>query len=150
MYDKNLVNILDNIAILLQIKGENPFKARAYSNAAAIIRENQIDVRGEVQEGTLGNLKGFGNAFVKKLTEYVQQGKISVYEKLISEIPESLVDITKIKSIGPGKTRLVYEKLGITTLAEFEKACKDGRLSNLKGFTQKTIDVIIENVSQKK
>jgi DNA polymerase (family 10) len=150
MTDKNLLKILDNIAILLEIKGENPFKARAYSNAATLIRENQIDVFKEVLDSTLDNIKGFGEALVKKITDYVQNGKMSYYEKLTSEIPESLVDITKINSMGPRKTKLVYEELGISTIEEFEKACNDGRLANLKSFTPKIIEIILNSIAQRK
>lgn len=150
MPDKKLVKILDNIAILLEIKGENPFKARAYSNAATLIRENQIDIEKEVKDGTLGNIKGFGDALVKKLTEYIQTGKISYYEKLIIEVPETLIDITKINSIGPKKTKLVYEQLGIKSINELEEACLNGTLTKLKGFTDKTIEIILNSIAHKK
>ncbi|OGU40857.1 MAG: hypothetical protein A2X61_15910 [Ignavibacteria bacterium GWB2_35_12] len=150
MLDKKLVKILDNIAILLEIKGENPFKSRAYSNAATLIRENQIDVFKEVQDGTLGNIKGFGEALVKKLTDYVQNGKMSYYEKLTSEIPESLVDIIKINSMGPKKTKLVYEELGIKTVNELEDSCLNGSLAKVKGFTDKTIEIILNSIAHKK
>lgn len=150
MPDKKLIKILDNIAILLEIKGENPFKAHAYSNAAEIIRENQVDIEKEVQAGTIGNIKGFGEALVKKLTDYVQNGKMSYYEKLTSEIPESLVDITKINSMGPKKTKLVYEQLGVKSIHELEEACLNGSLSKLKGFTDKTIDIILNSIAHKK
>ncbi|TAL69342.1 MAG: DNA polymerase/3'-5' exonuclease PolX [Bacteroidetes bacterium] len=150
MPDKKLIKILDNIAILLEIKGENPFKSRAYSNAAEIIRENQLDIQKEVQEGTLSNIKGFGDALVKKMTEYVQIGKISYYEKLIAEIPESLVDITKINSMGPRKTKLVYEQLGVKSINELEEVCLNGSLKKLKGFTDKSIEIILNSIAHKK
>ncbi|MBI5324521.1 MAG: DNA polymerase/3'-5' exonuclease PolX [Ignavibacteriae bacterium] len=150
MPDKKLVKILNNISILLEIKGENPFKSRAYSNAAEIIRENQIDIEKEVQGGTLGNIKGFGEALVKKLTEYVETGKITYYEKLISEIPESLVDITKINTMGPKKTKLVYEQLGVKNINELESACLTGSLSKVKGFTEKSIEIIQNSIAHKK
>jgi DNA polymerase (family 10) len=150
MHDKKIIKILDNIAILLEIKGENPFKSRAYSNAAEIIRENQVDIFNEVQEGTLGNIKGFGEALVKKLTEYAETGKISYYDKLITEIPESLVDITKINSMGPRKTKLVYEQLGVKNINQLENVCIDGTLSKLKGFTDKTIEIILNSIAHKK
>jgi len=105
MYDKKLVKLLRNASILLQIKGENIFKANAFSNAADIIESQQLDVAELVQNGKLGEIKGFGEALVKKITEYVQTGEMSFYEKLISEVPEELIKITKIPGIGPKKKR---------------------------------------------
>ena len=150
MIDSYLVKILNNIAVLLDIKGENPFKSRAYSNAAGIITDNGIDVVEAVRNDNLKDNKGFGDALQKKITEYVDTGKITYYENLIREIPETLVDITKISSIGPKKAKLLYETLSITNLDELETACFDGRLSSLKGFTPKTIEMILNSINHKK
>ena len=146
MYDKKLVKLLRNASILLQIKGENIFKANAYSNAADIIESQQLDVAELVQNGKLGEIKGFGEALVKKITEYVQTGKMSFYEKLISEVPEELIKITKIPGIGPKKTKQLYEKLGIRTIEDLEKACIEGKIASLKGFSEKTQEILLNSI----
>jgi DNA polymerase (family 10) len=146
MYDKKLVKLLRNASILLQIKGENIFKANAYSNAADIIESQQLDVAELVQNGKLGEIKGFGEALVKKITEYVQTGKMSFYEKLISEFPEDLIKITKIPGIGPKKTKQLYEKLGIRTIEDLEKACIEGKIASLKGFSEKTQEILLNSI----
>jgi DNA polymerase (family 10) len=146
MYDKKLVKLLRNASILLQIKGENIFKANAYSNAADIIESQQLDVAELVQNGKLGEIKGFGEALVKKITEYVQTGKMSFYEKLISEVPEDLIKITKIPGIGPKKTKQLYEKLGIRTIEDLERACIEGKIASLKGFSEKTQEILLNSI----
>ncbi len=141
-----LIKILTNIGILLEIKGENPFKARAYTNSAQFLIENDIDISERVRNGTLGELEGFGNALVEKITDYVQNGKMQYYERLISEIPQTLVDITKISGIGPKKAKLLYEKLGIANLDELEEACFESRVRQIKGFTEKSIEMILNSI----
>jgi len=150
MYDKKLIKLLRNASILLQIKGENIFKANAYANAADIIESQQLDVAELVQNGKLGEIKGFGEALVKKITEYVQTGKMSFYEKLIQEVPEELVKITKIPGIGPKKTKQLYEKLGIRTIEDLEKACIEGKIAPLKGFSEKTQEILLNSIQHLK
>lgn len=144
--DKKLVKILRNISVLLQIKGENVFKANAYSNAADIIEAMQLDVADLVQQGKLGEIKGFGEALVKKITEYVETGKISFYEKLISEIPVELITITKIPGIGPKKTKVLFDTLGIKTIDDLEQACLEGKVAKIKGFSPKSQEIILNSI----
>ncbi len=150
MYDKKLVKLLRNASILLQIKGENIFKANAYSNAADIIESLQLDVVDLVQNGKLSEIKGFGEALVKKITEYVQTGKMSFYEKLIAEVPEELIKITKIPGIGPKKTKQLFEQLGIRTIEDLEKACLEGKVEKIKGFTAKTQEILFNSIQHLK
>ncbi len=150
MYDKKLVKLLRNASILLQIKGENIFKANAYSNAADIIESLQLDVVELVRNGKLSEIKGFGEALVKKITEYVQTGKISFYEKLIAEVPEELIKITKIPGIGPKKTKQLYEQLGIRTIEDLEKACLEGKVEKIKGFSAKTQEILFNSIQHLK
>jgi DNA polymerase (family X) len=147
MIDEKLINILQNISFLLEVKGENPFKARAYSNAADIIIEENIDVAAEVKNKTLGNIKGFGEALEKKITDYVENGKMEYYENLISEIPVTLLELRKISGLGPKKINELYTQLGITNLEELERACDNDRLLIIKGFTLKTKILILNSIA---
>ncbi|MGA2297475.1 MAG: helix-hairpin-helix domain-containing protein [FCB group bacterium] len=146
MVDKKLIKILENISIILEIKGENPFKARAYSNAAQKIKNENIDIHEAVRNNNLARIKGFGEALQKKITDYVQNGKMSYYEKLIEEIPESLIELTKIPNIGPKRAKLLYEQLNISNIDELEKACLDGRLTQVKRFTANVQDEILKSI----
>ena len=150
MIDKNLINILENIAVILELKGENPFKARAYSNAAQIIQDQNIDIHEAVKNNTLAQIKGFGDALQKKITDYVQNGKMEYYEKLKVEFPESVIELTKISNIGPKRAKILFEQLNISNIVELEKACFDGRLIQIKGFTANIRDTILNSIQNKK
>jgi DNA polymerase (family X) len=150
MNNQELIKILKNISILLELKGENPFKSRAYTNAAEIIKIEDIDIERAVKEKTLKDIKGFGKALVSKITGYVETGKMEYYEKLTAEVPESLVALTKLSNLGTKKVRQIWQELGITTMEELEMACKNGTLLKLKGFTEKTIEMIINSIEHKR
>lgn len=144
--EKKLVKVLRNISILLQIKGENIFKAQSYSNAADIIEAMQLDIETLVKNGKLGEIKGFGEALIKKISEFVQTGKISYYENLKAEIPVELVTITKIPGIGPKKTKVLYDALGIKSIDDLEHACIEGKVAKIKGFSAKSQEIILNSI----
>jgi DNA polymerase (family X) len=149
MINKKLLEILENIAILLEIKGENPFKSRAYSNAAQIIINQYIDIEKAVIENTIGDIKGFGKALETKISEFVTTGRMSYYEKLISEIPLTLIELTKIPGLGARKVKVLYNDLGITTIEELKSACLDNKISKLKGFGEKTETGILAELNKR-
>jgi DNA polymerase (family 10) len=150
MVDRKLVKILRNISVLLKIKGENPFKAEAYENAADVIESNQLDIAELVRTNSLGKIKGFGEALVKKITEYVQTGTFHYYEKLKEEIPEGLIAVTKIPGIGPKKAKVLYDKLSIQNLDDLEQACLDNKIANIKGFSPKSQEIILNGIQHVK
>ncbi|MFN3782217.1 MAG: helix-hairpin-helix domain-containing protein, partial [Candidatus Kapaibacteriota bacterium] len=144
--DKKLVKLLRNISILLQIKGENIFKAQAYAKAADIIEAMQLDVHTLAKNGKLGEIEGFGEALVKKITEYVETGRMSYYDRLTSEVPVELVSITKIPGIGPKKTKILFESLGIKSIDDLERACIEDKVSKIKGFSIKSQEIILNSI----
>lgn len=144
--DKKLVKLLRNISVLLQIKGENIFKAQAYAKAADIIEAMQLDVHTLVKNGMLAQVEGFGEALVKKITEYVETGRISYYDKLTAEVPVELVTITKIPGIGPKKTKILFDSLGIKSIDDLERACIEDKVSKIKGFSTKSQEIILNSI----
>jgi len=146
MDKKEIANILNNIGLLLELKGENPFKSRAYYNAARIIELLDEDIEILVKENKLKDVKGIGEAINKKITELVLTGKMKYYEDLKVSIPEGLVEMLKIPGLGPKKIKTVYEKLNITTIRELEYACIENRLVDLPGFGEKTQKKILEGI----
>lgn len=135
---------------MLELKGENPFKARAYTNAAELIEDMALNINEAVKSGTLASINGIGKALEAKLTEYVTTGKIEYYEKLKTEIPESLVEITKIPGIGVKKTIQLWKESGIQNLDMLESACISGEITRLKGFTDKLKEIILVSIQHKK
>lgn len=137
MEKKEIVKILNEIGLLLELKGENPFKSRAYYNAARIIELLDEDIETIVKEDRLKDIKGIGEALNKKITELVLTGKLKYYEDLKASIPEGLIDMLKIPGLGPKRIRTIYEQLNITSVRELEYACLENRLLDLPGFGKK-------------
>ncbi len=150
MVDYKLINILENIAKLLEIKGENHFKAQAYSNAARRIRDEELDVRELVRKGELADQPGFGKALTEKITDYVENGEMEYYRRITAEIPESLIELTKIGNLGPKRVGNIYKHLGIRNLDELERACNDGTLEQMKGFKSRFIETILNGIRHRK
>ncbi len=139
--------ILEEIAVLLELKGENTFKSRAYYNAARTVEMlGEDELKKLVDEGKLKDVKGIGSAINEKLVELVSTGSLPYYEELKESVPEGLLEILKVPGLGPRKVRSLYEMLEITTLAELEYACRENRLVKLKGFGKKTQDNILEGI----
>ena len=147
MEKRGAAKLMEEIGVLLELKGENPFKSRAYYNAA-----RTIEVMGEgelerlVEEDELKNVKGIGSAINEKLTEYVSTGSLAYYEELRNSIPEGLLEMLKVPGLGPRKVQALHEMLEISSLAELEYACRENRLTNLKGFGEKTQSNILEGI----
>jgi DNA polymerase (family X) len=145
--DKDQVaEILSEIGVLLELKGENPFKTRAYSNAARALEGLSEPLDKLIAEERLGDIKGIGEALQKKITELATTGKLPYYEDLKSSTPAGLLEMMQIPGVGPKKVKALYEKLGITTVAELEAACAAGKIAGLEGFGEKTQAKIIEGI----
>jgi len=141
-----LVAILNEIGLLLELKGENPFKSRAYYNAARIVEVLDEDIETLVKEGRLKDVKGIGEALNQKITELVITGRLKYYEELKESVPPGLIEMLKIPGLGPKKAKALYDKLGVTTIGELEYACIENRLIGLPGFGEKTQKKIIEGI----
>lgn len=142
-----VAKILEDIGVLLELKGENPFKSRAYYSAARIIEMiGEDELEKLVREDKLKEVKGIGTALNEKLKELVLTGNLSYYDQLKANVPEGLFEILKVPGLGPRKVSALYDTLGITTLAELEYACRENRLVNLKGFGPKTQQNILEGI----
>jgi DNA polymerase (family 10) len=141
-----VIKILEEIGMLLELKGENPFKFRAYHNAARTIGLLEGDLKDMVESGEIRKVKGIGDALAKKITEWVQTGKLSYYDELKNSIPPGLFEMLKIPGLGPQKGRALHENLGIKNLGELEYACLENRLAGLEGFGRKTQERVKEGI----
>jgi len=145
MKNKSIPQILEEIGVLLEIKGENQFKTRAYYNAAKALSgiDNLEDM---IKEKRLREIKGIGDALSKKIEEYSETGTMVYFEALKQEVPESLLELTGIPNLGPKKIKVLYDKLDITNIGELEYACKENRLITLPGFGEKTQQKILNGI----
>lgn len=145
-----LIDTLESIAQLLELKGENPFKTRAYTNAARAIEVYPGDILAAAREGQLEPIDGIGKAIAAKLTELVTTGTLPYYENLRAEFPATIFELFNIPGLGPKKIKAVFEQLGIASVAELEAATKDGRVAALAGFGQKTATNLLAAIEQRK
>ncbi len=147
MEKQGTARVLEEIGVLLELKGESTYKSRAYYNAARTVElMGEDELHRLVHEDKLKDVKGIGAALNEKLKELVFTGSLPYYDQLKSSIPEGLLDILRVPGLGPRKVRTLYDMLEITTLAELEYACRENRLVNLKGFGQKTQENILEGI----
>lgn len=147
---EELVDILEHIGQLLELKGEVVFKVRAYQNAARALETFTGSLTKMSEEGRLGEIDGVGKAIAEKLTILIQTGTLPYYETLKAEFPPGIFEIAELQGLGPKKIKAMWDKLGITTLAELEAGCKDGRVAGLAGFGKKTADNILVSIEARK
>ncbi len=150
MEKREIVGILEEIGLLLELKGESPFKSNAYYNAAREIQGLTGDLAELVSSGRIREVKGIGQALSEKLAELVGTGRLVYYEELKQSVPAGLLEMTAIPGLGPKKVMALWQKLGVTTVGELEYACVENRLASLPGFGQKTQDKIMQGILQLK
>jgi DNA polymerase (family 10) len=150
MEKDQVAEVFVNIATLLELKGENPFKSRAYTNAARAIEDLSEPLPKLVAEGRLGEVKGIGESIQKKITELLNTGKLAYYEELKAATPPGLVLMLEIPGVGPKKIKALHDQLGIETIEELEQACRDGRVAGLKGFGEKTASNIRDGINRRR
>jgi DNA polymerase (family X) len=148
--NKGVSAVLQEVALLLELKGENPFKVNAYSNAARTIEILEEDVGTIVRKGRLKEMKGMGEALAQHIAELVTTGRLQLYEDLKDSIPPGHLEMLKIPGIGPKKIKALYDKLDIKTIGELEYACLENRLVDLQGFGQKSQEKILQGIQQVK
>ncbi|HEU5393241.1 MAG TPA: DNA polymerase/3'-5' exonuclease PolX, partial [Candidatus Methylomirabilis sp.] len=146
MDKKHVVAVLEEIAALLELQGENPFKSRAYLTAARAIEAAEQELPELVETGALRNLKGIGDALAEKITELVQTGRMRYHEEQKAKFPPGLLELLRIPGLGPKKVKAMYERLGVGTLADLEAACRAGKVAGLEGFGAKTQENILKGI----
>lgn len=130
--------MLESIARLLEIKGENPFKFRAYSNAARALETFAGDLRSAAESGGLSEIDGIGKAISTKVAELVLTDRLGYYEELRSEFPPGILNLFEIQGLGGKKIKVLYDTLGVASIPALEAACADGSVAALPGFGAKT------------
>ncbi len=145
-----IIDILEEIALLLELKGENPFKSRAYANAARALAALPDDPADLVREGRLGSIKGIGDALQDKIATLVLTGALPYYDDLKASVPPGLLDMLDLPGLGPKKIKLLHEKLGIESVDALEAACQDGRAAALPGLGEKTAANILDSITRRR
>ncbi len=146
MNNRQVADIFLAIADLLEIKGETVYKVLAYRKAGEAIHELGTDLRDIWQEDELKSIPGVGTAIAEKIDELYRTDKLEFYEKLTSEVPSGLVEVLAVGDVGPKKAARFWQELGITSVAELERAARAGELQKLSGMGAKSEARILENI----
>src|SRR5512137_567728 len=147
MADKIAVaRALRELGTLLELKGENPFKVRAYENGARAVEGLAEDLHALVEEERLTEVPGIGEALAKKITELHRTGKLALLEELRAGMPPGIGELLRIPDLGPKKLAALLGALGIGSAADLEAACEAGRVRELKGFGARSEEKILEGI----
>ncbi|HUD47763.1 MAG TPA: DNA polymerase/3'-5' exonuclease PolX [Candidatus Baltobacteraceae bacterium] len=138
MTKDKIAEILTDIATLLDLKGENPFKSRAYINAARAIETATEPLEKIFAADSTMRLKGVGDSIHEKICEMLQTGGLAYYEELKNSVPPGLIALLNIPGLGPQKVKALHDKLGVETVEQLEKACLEGKVATLDRFGEKT------------
>lgn len=146
MTNKEVIGLLEEIALLLDLTGESPFKSRAYTSVAREIERLETPVEVLVEEDRLREVKGVGDALEQKITEFVTTGSLGYHQDLRRKFPSTLFELFGIPGLGPKRIKQVYESLQIQSLDDLRAACEDGRLAELKGFGPKMMEKLLKGI----
>lgn len=146
---ETLVKTLEEIALLLELKGENPFKTRAYRKGAEIVQNFDGDIVARAAADDLKEIKGIGDALQQKLNELAVNGKLEYHENLRAEFPESLFELFEVQGLGPKKIKAVYDQLQVDSIASLKEACENGQVAKLKGFGAKTAEKVLGAIANR-
>lgn len=143
MENLEIASVLEEVADLLEIKGSNPFRVRAYRNAVRTIQGLTRPVASMVAEGEeLTELPGIGKEMASHIRELVEWGQLTLLEEMGAEIPRSLTDLIRLDGVGPKKAKKLWESLGVTSVDELESVLPTGRVEALEGFGRKSVERI--------
>ncbi|MDP2921992.1 MAG: DNA polymerase/3'-5' exonuclease PolX [Candidatus Omnitrophota bacterium] len=146
MKNKLIAEVFREISQILEIKGENFFKIRAYEKAAENVESLPDDIESLAKEDRLKDITGIGKDLDEKIKEIVSTGKLKYLDELKKDIPEGLVDMLKVPGIGPKTAKMLYEKLDIQDVVMLERMAAAGKIRGLEGMGEKTEENILAGI----
>jgi DNA polymerase (family 10) len=147
METPKIAQILDEMGTLLEVRGENPFRCRAYHNAAQALRGLPTDLAPMIADGSLAEVPGVGETIYKKVVELVTTGRLEAYETLRRSTPPGLVALLRVPGLGPKKIKALHDELKVESLSDLRAAAESGSIAGLKGFGEKTQAKILEGIT---
>ena len=145
-----IIKILKEIGVLLELKGENTFKVRAYQSGARTLERLEDNFEQIVEEGRLKELKGIGQALVQKIELLYREGNLPFYEDLKASVAPGLLEFLEIPGLGGKKVKVIYDQLGIDTIEALKEACTSGTIEALEGFGKKSAEKILSGIENRK
>ena len=142
MKNKELADLFNKMADILEFKDENPFKINAYRKASRILGDLTEDIGEVAGRGELKKIPGIGEGMAQKIEEYLKTGKVSKFEEVRKEVPDELIAIMGIPGMGPKTLALIHKERGVGNLSQLEKAVEDGSIIGLPGMGEKKVENI--------
>ena len=149
MTKEEIAHVLEKIATLLELKDENPFKVRAYTNAARAIETFGGNVPNFQDEEAVAKVPGIGKSIALKIKELASTGSLKYFEELSAEFPVGIMELFSLPGLGAKKIKALYDRLGINSIEQLQKACEDGRVAELPGFGQTTQQKLCESIAKR-
>jgi DNA polymerase (family 10) len=144
---RDVARVLEQIAAILEIKGENPFKVRAYENAARALDSLSEDLGALIAESRLTEVRGIGTSIAAGIIELWTQGRMKYYEELCDSVPPGWFDLMRIPGLGAKRIRTLCELLAVASVADLKLAAEQGRVRQLKGFGEQSEKKILEGIA---
>ena len=149
MNKADIVDVLEDIAVLLELKGENPFKIRAYSTGARVLETMEADLGELIEAGELSGVKGIGSALVEKIETLHATGELAYYTELRGSVAPGLIAMLDIPGLGGKKVKKLHDALAVESIAALKAACESGEVEALKGFGKKSAEKILTGIANR-
>jgi len=149
MDKKDIIEVLERIGTMLEIKGENPFKIRAYFSGARTLQTMEEDLGEVINSGKLGEVPGIGKALTEKIETLHATSELEFYNKLVASVPAGLMDLLEVPGLGGKKIKALHEQLGVDSIESLTLACNEGKVAELKGFGEKTQEKILSGIKNR-
>jgi DNA polymerase (family X) len=149
MTKEEIAGVLEQIATLLELKNENPFKIRAYTNAARAIETFGANVSNFQDEEAVAKIPGIGKSIALKIKELAETGSLKYFQELSAEFPTGILELFSLPGLGAKKIKALHDKLGISSIEQLQKACEHGRVAELPGFGETTQQKICEAIARR-
>jgi len=149
MTKEEIAGVLEQIATLLELKAENPFKIRAYTNAARAIETFGANVSNFQDEEAVAKIPGIGKSIALKIKELAETGSLKYFQELSAEFPPGILELFSLPGLGAKKIKALHDRLGVSSIAQLQKACEEGRVAELAGFGETTQQKICDAIARR-
>jgi len=149
MTKEQIAGVLERIAMLLELKGENPFKIRAYTNAARAIETFGGNVSNFQDEEAVAKIPGIGKSIALKIKELAETGSLKYLEELSAQFPGGIMELFALPGLGAKKIKALFDRLGISSIEQLQKACEQGRVAELPGFGETTQQKLCDAIAKR-
>jgi DNA polymerase (family X) len=149
MTKEQIAGVLERIAMLLELKGENPFKIRAYTNAARAIETFGGNVPNFQDEEAVAKIPGIGRSIALKIKELSETGSLKYLEELSAEFPSGIMELFSLPGLGAKKIKALFDRLGISSIEQLQRACERGCVAELPGFGETTQQKLCDAIAKR-